>query len=185
MVPPTPKVSGPPEPSGATNSQDFLRVRDVLTSADRHCAAVALEFARERDKIIASAISSALGRNDWQLWEVAPRIRRLQVEGQPQESWTLDGRPILELWPPDVETKSEGGSVKIVWTVKYRIPRRHRVEDRPSPCSMGIQRRIVSDVHTGPWVENGTTSAAWKAYKKSRRKSLNAGSSGETPRQNV
>lgn len=45
---------------------------------------------------------------------------------------------------------------------------RYRVEDRISPVSMGIQRRIVGPRFSGPWVQ-GTTGRAWKAYKAARR----------------
>lgn len=45
----------------------------------------------------------------------------------------------------------------------------YRVEDRTSPISMGVQRRIVGPRFAGPWVECGTTSEAWRAYKLARR----------------
>lgn len=51
----------------------------------------------------------------------------------------------------------------------------YRVEDRRSPVSMGIQRRIVGPRHVGPWVEAGTTAAAWRKYKAFRRQSPNSG----------
>ena len=50
----------------------------------------------------------------------------------------------------------------------------YRVEDRPSPGSMGIQRRIVGPRHVGPWAERGTTAQAWRKYKASRRQSQTA-----------
>lgn len=56
----------------------------------------------------------------------------------------------------------------------------YRVEDRRSPASMGIQRRIVGPRHIGPWTEGGTTADAWRGYKSSRRKSPNAAASATT-----
>jgi hypothetical protein len=50
----------------------------------------------------------------------------------------------------------------------------YRVEERRSPASMGIQRRIVGPRHIGPWTGGGTTADAWRGYKASRRKSPNA-----------
>ena len=50
----------------------------------------------------------------------------------------------------------------------------HKIEERNSPCCLGVQIRIVSTdgLHLGPWVESGKKPAdadAWKAYKKMRR----------------
>jgi hypothetical protein len=49
---------------------------------------------------------------------------------------------------------------------------KYRIENRSSPCSMGVQYRIVSDKAIGPWREgekgrSGMT-LAWKAYKELR-----------------
>lgn len=52
---------------------------------------------------------------------------------------------------------------------KKKSPRRHYIEERNSPCSMGVQRRVITtDKIKGPWVE-GNTAAAWKAYKYIRK----------------
>lgn len=44
-----------------------------------------------------------------------------------------------------------------------------RIEERDSPCSMGMQFRVVSsEGHVGPWCE-GSKSLAWKKYKQMRK----------------
>lgn len=52
--------------------------------------------------------------------------------------------------------------------IRVRFRKRYRVENRSSPVCMGVQRRVVSPDHVGPWV-TGNTAAAWKAYKAARR----------------
>lgn len=47
--------------------------------------------------------------------------------------------------------------------------RRYHTQDRRSPGSMGIQRRITSAKLFGPWVEGASTTQAWKAYKRARK----------------
>lgn len=49
------------------------------------------------------------------------------------------------------------------------MTRKHHTEDRRSPGTMGIQRRIVSAKLQGPWVQGANTTAAWKAYKRARK----------------
>jgi hypothetical protein len=51
---------------------------------------------------------------------LAARLRRVQVQGQEYDTWTLDGKPFLELRPPYVETVNDGETIKLVCTQKYR-----------------------------------------------------------------
>ena len=87
---------------------------------------VASNLAKKTDGIIASAITEALGHNSWQLWAIAHRLRRVRINDQPQETWLLDDKPLLEIWPPEMETKREGDSIKAVLTVKYRTFGKHQ-----------------------------------------------------------
>ncbi len=87
---------------------------------------MASNLAKKTDGIIASAITDALGHNSWQLSCIAHRLRRVRVNGQPQEMWLFDDKPLLEIWPPEMEIKTEGDSIKAVSTVKYRTFKHHQ-----------------------------------------------------------
>lgn len=84
------------------------------------CSGVSSELAKKTDGIISSAISEALGHDSWQLWAIANQLKRVRINGQPQETWLLDDKPMLEIWPPEIETATEGDSIKAKFTVKYR-----------------------------------------------------------------
>lgn len=44
-----------------------------------------------------------------------------RVRDEPQETITLDGKPLVELWPVELETVNEGGKITIKATRRYRI----------------------------------------------------------------
>lgn len=83
-------------------------------------SALASEHAGKLDQLLRTEVSNALGNEAWLIVDLANRMRRVRVEGQEQETITLDGKPIMELWPLTVETVTEGDSVRVVVTQKYR-----------------------------------------------------------------
>lgn len=52
---------------------------------------------------------------------VLHRMGRTRHEGHEKETWTFDGVPIAEIWPPETEIVTDGSIVKFVCSVKYRI----------------------------------------------------------------
>ena len=72
------------------------------------------------DNLIRVAINEAIGNDAWIIGDIASRMCRVKKEGQESEIYTLDGNPILEIWPPTMETVQEGNSMKLVASRKYR-----------------------------------------------------------------
>lgn len=83
-------------------------------------SALASNLAGQKDNIIRVCINDAIGSHAWLIGDIAPRMRRVKIKGQESETITLDGKPLLEIWPPEMKTVQEGNSVKIVATCKYR-----------------------------------------------------------------
>lgn len=69
---------------------------------------------------IRTCINEALGNEAWMIGDIASRMVRVRVVGQESETITLDGKPLLEIWPPEIKNVQEGNSWKMVATVKYR-----------------------------------------------------------------
>lgn len=83
-------------------------------------SALASNLAGQKDSIIRICVNEALGNEAWLIGDIAPRMRRVKIEGQESETITLDGKPLLEIWPPEIKTVQEGDSIKLVATCKYR-----------------------------------------------------------------
>ena len=49
-----------------------------------------------------------------------PRMQRVQVKGQEHETITLDGEPILQVWPIKLESIKDGDSYKLSVTRQVR-----------------------------------------------------------------
>lgn len=86
----------------------------------RSLAALASGLAGQQNEIIRTCINEALGNEAWLIGDIASRMVRVRVVGQESETITLDGKPLLEIWPPEMKTVQEGNSWKMVATVKYR-----------------------------------------------------------------
>ena len=90
------------------------------TLAATACSALASGLAGQQNDIIRTCINEALGNEAWIIGNLANRMVRVRVVGQESETITLDGKPLLEIWPPEMKTVQEGNSWKVVATVKYR-----------------------------------------------------------------
>lgn len=66
------------------------------------------EVAKNTDAILTDAITAVIGKG-WQICDLKARLACVKIQGQSQETYTLDGKPILELWPIQLETINEGG----------------------------------------------------------------------------
>jgi hypothetical protein len=86
----------------------------------RACSALAPGLAGQQSDIIRTCINEALGNEAWIIGDLANRMVRVRVVGQESETITLDGKPLLEIWPTEMKTVQEGNSWKMVATVKYR-----------------------------------------------------------------
>lgn len=80
---------------------------------------LAVESASEIDSILRSAISAFVG-DGWVIADMRGRLQSIRIKGQPQETITLDGNPIIELWPIETKTINKDGIIRMDITRKYR-----------------------------------------------------------------
>lgn len=86
-------------------------------SFHRVCRDLAIQMARKLDEVIREAINNHLGREDWALEEVRPRLEQvIDADGQ-TETICMDGEPIFRKRP--LSTKSEDG--RYVAEMRYAI----------------------------------------------------------------
>ena len=100
---------------------------DSLRSPSGYASSLAHESAKNTDAILTDAISAVIGRG-WEVSDLKGRLACVKIQGQPQETYTLDGKPILELWPIQLETINEGGKFTIKATRNYRTCSPHNVK---------------------------------------------------------
>lgn len=81
---------------------------------------IARQVAEKRDSLLSVIITERLGHAEWKLHAIAHRLGRFKVNDNPSETWTLDGKPLIELWPATCEMVREGERTRIVTSVKYR-----------------------------------------------------------------
>jgi hypothetical protein len=114
---------------------------DSLGSPSGYASSLAHESAKNTDAILTDAITAVIGKG-WQICDLKGRLACVKIQGQPQETYTLDGKPILELWPIQLETINEGGKFTIKATRNYRTFSPHNVQamasaDTQTPKSHG------------------------------------------------
>ena len=80
---------------------------------------LAHESAKKTDAILTGAINAVIGKG-WQICDLKGRLSCVKIAGHPQETITLDGKPLVELWPVELETVSENGKITIKATRNYR-----------------------------------------------------------------
>ncbi len=71
------------------------------------------------ESLLTALIARRLAGETWDAKTVAARLRRLRFEGQPQELWLLDDRPLLQIWPPEVTRTVREGAAHLDITVAY------------------------------------------------------------------
>lgn len=101
------------------------------------------ELARKKDTLICDSITAVIGI-DWTLESIAPRLRREQVVDEPQETWFLDGAPLVEIWPAKLTWSDEGFSHMANAGFQYRL----LWGSTPDPVNPICQtpNRLVSDM---------------------------------------
>ncbi len=84
------------------------------------CSALAAEQVKRLDEIIRIEINQRLGTDAWMISDLAGRVRIEKVDGETHETYVLDGKPLLQVWPPTVDTKNDGVKVIVTVTQEYR-----------------------------------------------------------------
>lgn len=97
-----------------------LHLLSLPNIMDKPTEQLAINMGGKTDSIIRVHVTRALGNDQWILIDIASRMQRVQRIGEPQEVITLDGKPLLELWPVEVTTEPDGNAIKVVATQKYR-----------------------------------------------------------------
>lgn len=99
-------------------------ITDILA---HYATEVAKKLAADKDALIGRCVSNRLGRNDWNIEEIAPRMRAEQEPGQVSTMWIFDELPLIEIWPPESTSNLIGdgyvhGDTRstMTWTIKYR-----------------------------------------------------------------
>ena len=82
-------------------------------------ASLAHDSAKATDEILSAEITAAVGEG-WMIADLRGRLQSVRVRDEPQETITLDGKPLVELWPVELETVNEGGKITIKATRRYR-----------------------------------------------------------------
>lgn len=100
---------------------------DSLGSPSGYASSLAHESAKNTDAILTAAIEAVIGLG-WEVSDLKGRLACVNIQGQPQETYTLDGKPILELWPIQLETINEGGKFTMKVTRNYRTFSPHNVK---------------------------------------------------------
>ena len=100
-------------------------------------SALASGLAGQQNEIIRTCINEALGNEAWMIGDIVSRMVRVRIMGQESETITLDGKPLLEIWPPEMKTVQEGNSWKMVATVKYRTFKAQNESSSPAPGRTG------------------------------------------------
>lgn len=71
------------------------------------------------DEVIKAEITAKIGK-DWSLASLQGRLQSVRVAGEPQETILLDGQPLVEFYPMEVETLHANGQFTINAILPYR-----------------------------------------------------------------
>jgi len=119
------------------NSKLTLQSLKGLTPSDAAAGSVSLarDFAKMTDELLGKAITAVIGEG-WALLDLKGRLQSVRVRNEPQETIMLDGKPLVELWPVELETFNEGGKITIKATRKYRTftPQNDQGDGRREPA---------------------------------------------------
>ena len=121
-----PKVKTPTKETNATKQQTEGVLDDAI------CSSMSSDLARGIDDLISKAVTAAIG-GGWTIADLRGRIRSIRYAGQPQELLTLDGEPILELWPVELKSSHEDGRFLMTATRRCRTFNKTNVDVDASP----------------------------------------------------
>jgi hypothetical protein len=97
-------------------------------------ASLAQDTAKATDVILSQAITAMVGEG-WMIADLRGRLQSVRVRDEPQETILLDGKPLVELWPVELEAVNEGGKITITAKRRYRTFRpQNGALPRPSPA---------------------------------------------------
>lgn len=108
-------------PNNAPQQQNFEPIRkNVGDSQHESCfLSLARTSAKEIETIISAEITQMLGEG-WLIDDLRGRLQSVRVCNEPQETISLDGKPLIELWPVELKTVNEGGKITIKAIRRYR-----------------------------------------------------------------
>ena len=85
-------------------------MRHISTPVDEASALLSHAITYEKQHLITVTISSALNDAPWTIEEIAPRVGRFFDSKTFVEMWTLDGEPLIEIWPFELTPQRDDGS---------------------------------------------------------------------------
>ena len=83
------------------------------------CSALTHESAEMTEKILGIEITKTLGKG-WVLADLKGRVQLVKVQDEPQETFLLDGKPILQLWPVKLTPEIQDGTSVMTASRCYR-----------------------------------------------------------------
>jgi hypothetical protein len=128
-----------------TIMSEKLRSDGPLDAAD--CSAsLARDSAKATDEILSAEITAMVG-DGWMIADLRGRLQSVRVRDEPRETILLDGKPLVELWPVELETVNEGGKITIKATRRYRTFRPQNAEVSRGDGSAGQNPNKTSNEH--------------------------------------
>lgn len=97
---------------------DFTEAAQSLTA--RAGSVLGAQSARTAEDVIKCVLDDSLGEGQWTIQELKGRITSQTLLGDPAVIYCLDGKPILEIHPPTIETVHEEKGLRMVATTKWR-----------------------------------------------------------------
>ena len=84
------------------------------------CSALASAQVSKLNDLIRVELNAALGTEEWVITDLSERVRIERVIEYGYETYFLDNKPFLRVWPPVVETKNDGLKTVATVTQEYR-----------------------------------------------------------------
>jgi hypothetical protein len=97
---------------------DFSEAAQSLT--DRAGSVLGAQPARTAEDVIKCVLDETLGEGEWTIQSLKGRISGATFSGSPATTYCLDGKPILELYPPEIKTVHDEKGLRMVATTKWR-----------------------------------------------------------------
>lgn len=97
--------------------------------------AALLTLTGEKDNLLRACVNQALGSDQWLMTDIVKRMRRVHRVGEESETYMLDDKPLLEVWPITIEMVQDGDTMKIVASCKYlTFPPHPQSTTQKQPC---------------------------------------------------
>jgi hypothetical protein len=97
------------------------------------CSSLARYLSEQQDAAIRQAINNHLGREDWSLEEVKPRLALCSYQGSEIQTITMDGEPIMSIGPVKMNTEERGRSTFLRATRGYKILNETNAKEHTTP----------------------------------------------------